>query len=88
MHSYSSKRQAIELTIYVPVLIINLSAVRLCPYAGVFNECQTTLNNCDVNAICTDLERGYTCTCRVGYIGDGTRCTKPSKLTYKVVSKW
>ena len=56
----------------------------MCLYTGVFNECQTTHNNCDVNAVSTDLERGYTCTCRIGYTGDGTRCTKSSKLNYKM----
>ena len=55
-------------------------------YTDEINECQTS-NNCDVNAVCTDLEIGYTCTCRLGYIGDGTRCIKSSKWTYSMMEE-
>ena len=52
-------------------------------YTVEMNECQTS-NNCDVNAVCTDLETGYMCTCRLGYIGNGTRCIKSSKWTFSI----
>jgi alpha-tubulin suppressor-like RCC1 family protein len=35
------------------------------------NECIAGKHNCSENAYCTDLERGYYCTCFVGWIGDG-----------------
>ena len=54
----------------------------LFPNTAVFNECQTSLHNCDVNAICTDLEQGYTCRCKLGYVGDGLICTDKSGELY------
>jgi len=39
-----------------------------------------TLNNCSVNALClnTNDSRLYTCTCKVGFNGNGTLCTSPT----------
>merc|ERR1712136_705181 len=46
------------------------------PTWGDVNECaDATLNNCDVNAACTDTVGSYTCTCNTGYTGDGFTCT-------------
>ena len=44
------------------------------------DECaDATLNNCDVNAFCTDTVGSYTCTCNTGYTGDGFTCTGESQ---------
>ena len=32
-------------------------------------------NECQFNALCTNNEGSYTCSCRGGYQGDGRRCT-------------
>ena len=42
------------------------------------DECTTDIHNCDVNAVCTDTDGSFTCSCNSGYSGDGTTCT--SKL--------
>ena len=39
------------------------------------DECVSN-NDCDQNSNCTNLEGSYTCTCDLGYIGDGKRCRK------------
>ncbi len=37
------------------------------------NEClDSTLNDCDGNATCADIDGSYNCTCNEGYIGNGT----------------
>ena len=39
------------------------------------NECSnTTLNVCDPNANCSNIDGGYICTCLDGYMGDGEIC--------------
>lgn len=39
-------------------------------------ECSYShLNNCDVNADCTEVEGGFRCSCKSGYEGDGTEGT-------------
>ena len=39
------------------------------------DECaDSALNNCDVNAFCTDTEGSYDCTCNLNFNGDGFLC--------------
>ena len=39
------------------------------------NECSDPLlNDCDMNADCTDIPGSYVCNCRPGYTGNGTFC--------------
>ncbi|MCA9622333.1 MAG: S8 family serine peptidase, partial [Myxococcales bacterium] len=38
------------------------------------NECLGE-NDCDANATCNDTAEGYTCTCKSGFVGDGTTCS-------------
>ncbi|XP_071804887.1 uncharacterized protein [Asterias amurensis] len=40
-----------------------------------FDECTKEQNECDVNAVCTNTEGSYSCTCTAGYMGDGRTCT-------------
>ena len=44
------------------------------------DECTTDTHNCDANAVCTDTDGSFTCSCNSGYSGDGTTCT--SKLKF------
>ena len=39
-----------------------------------FDECATGLNNCHSDAICTNIEGGFTCECKPGLIGNGENC--------------
>ena len=39
------------------------------------DECSnSTLNSCDPNANCTNIDGGYMCMCLDGYMGDGEIC--------------
>ena len=40
-----------------------------------FNECFAETDNCDTNAICTNTLGNFTCSCNLGYSGDGVMCT-------------
>ena len=44
------------------------------------DECSNdTLNNCDINASCMDIEGSYLCMCDIGYTGNGSFCDGKSK---------
>ncbi|XP_078382533.1 uncharacterized protein LOC144665216 isoform X1 [Oculina patagonica] len=38
------------------------------------DECKNGIDNCDVNADCQNTVGSYTCTCKSGSTGDGTKC--------------
>ena len=38
------------------------------------DECEDGSNTCSLDADCTDMEDGYTCSCRNGFRGDGKTC--------------
>ena len=38
------------------------------------NECEMDPMPCDANADCTDTSGSFTCTCRLGYTGNGFAC--------------
>ena len=45
------------------------------------NECaDDSLNDCHVNATCTETEGSYTCMCKDGYTGNGTFCKGEVKI--------
>ena len=40
------------------------------------DECSnSTLNDCDANAICVDTIGSHKCTCKTGFTGDGRNCS-------------
>lgn len=38
------------------------------------DECALGTDKCSVNALCSNSEGSYSCTCKLGYSGDGTDC--------------
>ena len=38
------------------------------------NECATGDHTCDVNADCSNTNGSFTCSCIIGYSGDGMTC--------------
>ena len=38
------------------------------------NECIEELDNCHMDATCTNLNSTFQCTCNTGYEGNGTNC--------------
>ncbi|KAJ1065800.1 hypothetical protein K5549_007795 [Capra hircus] len=41
------------------------------------DDCGSGQHNCDENAICTNTVQGHSCTCKPGYVGNGTICRAP-----------
>ena len=38
------------------------------------NECENGQNDCDSNAVCTNIPGSFSCVCNNGYVGDGKTC--------------
>ena len=45
------------------------------------DECARGIDECSINALCTDTVGSYYCTCDIGYDGNGFNCTS-KLLTY------
>ena len=58
---------------HLDVLIINYCTIIV--IVVDIDECATDIDNCDINADCTNIEGSYTCTCRNLYFGDGLSCS-------------
>ena len=39
------------------------------------DECTAGFSDCDVDAVCTNTEGSYYCSCKPGFTGDGKDCT-------------
>ncbi len=44
------------------------------PTCTDIDECALGTDNCDANAYCGNVDNGFTCTCKLGYTGDGVSC--------------
>jgi len=70
---YLSVKDRVTLTDNILVSIVSLTwHVNL--ITDMIDECATSLHDCHVNAVCTDMESGYTCACNQPYIGNGRAC--------------
>ena len=38
------------------------------------DECKDKSDNCDINAVCTNIPGSFDCLCKDGFEGDGTTC--------------
>ena len=47
------------------------------------DECERGLDNCDVNADCTNSIGSLSCTCVQGYSGDGVTCSEFNHCTFE-----
>ena len=65
-----SKSMVLFIFSYYKLIMWVLSLSGTCIYTAL-NECQTS-EICQNGGQCTDLERGYSCTCTDGY--SGTNC--------------
>ena len=41
----------------------------------LIDECEDGVDDCSINAMCTDARYLYNCTCNDGYSGNGKTCT-------------
>ena len=81
----SVERDTLEVELIVPVRekIIGhiIYAERLftivhhctCPSTDI-DECSEAVDSCDMNADCADTDGSFTCTCQLGFSGDGLTC--------------
>ncbi len=52
------------------------------------NECALNLDNCHLNATCTNTQGSFSCACRPGFSGDGVSCTGTFKFYIHVNSSY
>ena len=53
------------------------------PFVADVDECALEVHKCSDNAVCSDTEGDYNCTCVDGYEGNGINCTsKPHRLVF------
>ncbi|XP_065844363.1 uncharacterized protein [Oscarella lobularis] len=50
------------------------ASVCFTPATPNFDECSNNTDNCHVNATCENTISSYICTCKPGFIGNGTKC--------------
>ena len=49
------------------------------------DECSSDPSPCDENALCTNSDGSYSCTCKQGFTGDGTLCEGAWEFVKKLV---
>ena len=61
----------VRLEVHLSFIIVTFMFVSL-----DIDECSSSsLNDCDINAECTDTIGSFECNCIVGFSGDGTNCS-------------
>lgn len=38
------------------------------------NECEMGAHNCDMHALCVNVQGSFKCSCREGWVGNGIKC--------------
>ena len=62
---------------YLQTLKARMYCINKCHSTDI-DECATGVANCAIAATCMNTDGNYTCSCNIGYTGDGITCT--SKL--------
>ena len=52
------------------------------------DECAAGNDNCHSDATCANTIGSFTCTCNIGYEGDGVNCTGMDFFTKYVICPW
>ncbi|XP_072031566.1 uncharacterized protein [Amphiura filiformis] len=77
----------VELPLPVPITarFLRINPVKCTEYCALrfdvvgciaLNECDDENGPCDVHAICSDLDDGFKCICKPGFVGNGFLCTE------------
>ena len=56
---------------HIVSLLVHFSC---CPAAVDFDECHNGSHDCHDSAACDNTAGSYSCTCKLGYTGNGTDC--------------
>ena len=74
-NKFEKKRSNVFLTVKSKVFQFNSQTMSYFVFLPDVNECfDGSLNDCNVNAECTNKNGSYTCNCNNGYYGDGISC--------------
>ena len=65
--------------------LLQLDCGRSCLSLDI-NECRGSVKVCDVNANCENTRGSYSCSCKVGFTGDGKSCTGMGVYTLMIYS--
>ena len=64
-------------------MLVNEPLECLFPFVTLdIDECSLNGHDCHANATCSDIDGSYTCSCNVGYSGNGTFCTGKLNLIH------
>ena len=67
----------------VEILLVNSMKIL---FPSDKDECSKGSHNCHAKAICTNTDGSFTCTCDIGYNGNGVNCTGMTKIYIHVSS--
>ena len=65
------------------IIAVAIICLHFLPSSDV-NECASSENNCNRNALCINTAGGFRCTCKQGFVGNGIICTAGKKYMYVV----
>ena len=86
MDSPVQVNSTLECKVICSCLVTNLTCVADIP------ECERGLDDCDLNATCSNTFGGYNCSCNTGFTGDGFNCTGMCTLDTALllwhISRW
>ena len=60
---------------FISVELLGLRSMYLLTFSDI-NECNLEMDNCDLNADCTNTIGGFSCQCNTGYSGSGVTCSE------------
>ena len=70
---------------YLILILLVILTIHHHPLSVDVNECELNMDDCSDLAICSNTVGGFTCSCLVGYSGNGRECV--SELC-KIILLW